>query len=722
MAYGLKHTAEANGLQGELFKVDIYELNYTGSVNTLILDQSGFIHKLLAFSDDPFEPFLASELSIRLDITNETGNIIDLDSYDDRKYYIRFYSDGVLLWQGFIIYDNIALPFNTGIIDMALSCTDGIGMLKDVPYSPTTVSYAKESVDTIIRNCLNQIGYPDGYYVNYACNIFASGMAETTPFTQTYISPLNTQDKSFYDVLKDVLISFGCQLYQSNGEWWVIAINERFNDNLRYVKVLNDGTISSPVTENAKVNIGIYPDQYHFVDATQVKRFRKGYSNITIEENWQHNENYFYNPDFIVPATDPSDISKGWAKSVTGTGTLTLATENNIRKISLQVPGTGKSQLWYYDGNIRGYLGNKLKISYNMEVMISVPNVRAMNVIVKLTDLTNGTNIRYLRIVNNIASWQTASNYEQQLYIVPQGTSVDIESDPLPFSGVIQVYFIVENATGSTYNTCPFVKINNLNLTFSHPMTMINLTAALNSNSKYKKVINLPYTCNASTAATSATYKWIKANYFDFNLMTDVYVAVLEITGLAVGLNGYYTAPGVIIPPDPPTVPTSVAFNTLTLYTTALINPPESNYYLVQWDYIAGLTSLVTGLPTAVPVSDFSVKTALLLSTGLVAANWGEYGGAKTLSHKAMMLQIFTRVLFRSQTNVEGTVMDYLIPKYSVSLTDTTDKYNIADKRYIQGNIETNFIMNESSFTLIETDNEEKISSNSFIQDVKYSN
>jgi len=721
MAYGKKYTASAAGLQGQVFKVDIYELDYTGTTSALILDQSGFIHKLLAFSDDPFEPFLSSEFTIRLDITNETGNIIDLESFDDRKYYIKFYSDYNLLWQGFVIYDNVSLPFNTGIIDISISCTDGIGMLKDVPYSPTTINYAKESIDTIIRNCLNQIGYPEGYFVNYACNIFASSMSETTPFTQTYIYPLNTQNKSYYEVLKDVLTSFGCQLYQSNGEWWVIAINERFNDTLRFVKVSNDGVADSPVTESAIVNIGIYPEQYHFVDATQRKIFRKGYSNITIEENWDHSANYFYNPDFLI-APSGTDISAGWSKNTTGSGTISLITENNIRKISMQITTTGKSQLLYYEGNIMGYIGNKLKISFNMEVMISVTSFRAMNMIIELQDITNGTNKRYLRTVNDINSWQTAANYEQSLFSVSQGTSVNIESDPLPFSGYVRVYFIVEDSGTGTYRTCPFVKINNLALSFTHPMTMINLTAALNSNSKYKKIINLPYTCNASTAATSATYKWIKANYFDFNIMTDVYVAVLEVTGLSIGLNGYYTAPGVVVPPDPPTVPSTIAYNSLTFYTNELVNPPGTSYYLVQWDYYPGLTSLVTGLPTVVPVTDFSVKTALLLSDGSVASNWGQYGGPKTLSHKAMLLQIFTRVLFGSQTNVEGTVMDYLLPKYSVSLTDITDKYNIENKRYIQGNIETNFIMNESSFTLIETDNEEKISSNSFIQDVKYSN
>ena len=84
---------------------------------------------------------------------------------------------------------------------------------------------------------MDEIGFPTGLNLITACSYYAAGMSnrgdgsQYEPFNQSYLRPVYFQnDDETYEtclvVLTKILKSFGCKLYQSNGKWYIVAVNE----------------------------------------------------------------------------------------------------------------------------------------------------------------------------------------------------------------------------------------------------------------------------------------------------------------------------------------------------------------------------------------------------------------------------------------------------------------------------------------------------------------
>lgn len=732
MAYGKKYTITSIGYGGQTFVGEIYERDYSGTVYPFELDKFPFTYRILASSDDVYQPILASEVLIKVDITDFNNALPDFLSFDDTKYFVKILVNSNLFWRGYMLSDNIQIPFNTGFIGLEMSCTDGFAILKDSTYTASTLYYTNETVDRIIRNCIDKLGYDGAWYINYAVNIFTDTMSTTTPFTQTYINPVVFVGKTYYEVLEGILTSFGANLYQADGEWWVCAANEKYTNTIRSVRIPGNATDAEALaitatTTTLRDNIAPHPAAVHFLDGSQRKIIRKGYSIVDVNEKWEHANNYLWNADFLrLP--DSGEISSGWSNINTGSGTCSIITENNVKKAFLKynsIPGSAK--LLYYKQHVIGYKGNSIEIKFDLEV-IGTATLRAMNLLVELIDITNATNKNYLVLYNGAAKWSIGSGgYASQLYEVKEANTVSITTDPLPFTGFVKITFSVENDGSSSYRTHSWSKISNISLSFKHPLNKLSLTAQLNSNSKYKKSIDLIHTSNVSDVLNSGNFKWVDATYEEIGTgggITQTYW-LLEITGQNVDVNGYYSHPSVTVG-NVSTLPTTVLFSSLTLITNNILFIGSTlqlqSWFYVKTAYPTAIDTTVTALPTSEPIADPSTKTALLASNGLISKNWGELSGSKTFSHKQVMLQRFTQIYFGSQINIEGNIYSMLSPKKSITLTDGTSKYSVTGKAYILGNTEINMIANETSATLLEVSQVEKISTSQFVQSIEYDN
>ena len=133
MAYDLRYKLQGISKSGYALVVNIQEKDFVGSYENMELCSQPFKVNGIAQSDDVYLPILSSELIVRADITNFTGTLPDFTTNDDRKYWVEYRatkdSDDFLLWQGFILTDNVQLNFSTGFQELVFSCTDGFAML-----------------------------------------------------------------------------------------------------------------------------------------------------------------------------------------------------------------------------------------------------------------------------------------------------------------------------------------------------------------------------------------------------------------------------------------------------------------------------------------------------------------------------------------------------------------------------------------------------------------
>jgi hypothetical protein len=340
MAYGKKYTLSAIGKSGHTFTAEIWEENYTGVVYPINTFTSPFVLECKATGDDPFQPVLPTVFSIQADMTDFTGPYPDFLTTNDRKYHVKFYAQGTtyLIWQGFILMDNLTLPFTTGRNIVNIICIDGLGLLKSSTYNFTsTNSNVGETLIQIITNCLNAIGLPDGYKINSSINYYTPAHSTALSYLrQTFIIPDTWTNNDFtykncYEVLENILIAHGAQLYQSNGEWWVTSVNERAGDTLRVFQT--DNNLSADILSTININREIKPyindsiTPFYFIENTQTKILNKCFQSIKITANIDYPQNTVVNGNMTKVT---GGIPDNWQRSLGSGGTLTMTTVSGI--------------------------------------------------------------------------------------------------------------------------------------------------------------------------------------------------------------------------------------------------------------------------------------------------------------------------------------------------------------------------------------------------------
>ena len=314
MAYGQQYQSTFATKNDVIGLIKIYTDGYTGSV----VEYPGvaFNIQYLANSDDIFESIYASQLSITIDVTDDLDNVPNFATLQDRKYYVELYLNSVLEWVGFVLSDNIQFSYTTGRRQLIFDAIDGLGFLKDIPLpNPELMGYPNtrnnpQSIVYYITTCLQQIAFPTGRNIVAACSYYAQFMetripnSYKDPFNQGFITPTcflsdNNKYTDCLNILRQILTSFGCRIFQAHAKWYIVSINQWAADVPYFTEydatgtVVNSGQISDaltiiqPYTGNTT---GMY-----FVNNSQVKLFKKGFNNFYCNQKTEYSPNYIPN-------------------------------------------------------------------------------------------------------------------------------------------------------------------------------------------------------------------------------------------------------------------------------------------------------------------------------------------------------------------------------------------------------------------------------------------
>ena len=509
MAYNLKYRITSATQNNTTAVVEMFIDEAVASV----IDYYGVSVQLqyIPKSDDIYEPIYASQLSVVMDVTDDQNNLPNFVSLNDRKYLVKLKIDGVYKWTGWALSDNIQYSFTTGRKELSFDAIDGLGLLDYFPYpfvdTATVSSISPIKILDFFVTCLNQIGFDTGLKIYTVCSYYSQYMSNRNtnianePFNQGFIRPsyfLNsdgTYQKSL-EVLRKIIKSFGCRIYQANNKWNIVAINEMASNSYFYTEYLANGTYSTAGVASIVNTVQAFTSNtsgLYFVDNSQVKIFKKGFNNFVQNYKLEYSPNYVVNGNL---KTLFAGFPLQWDKFTNGTGgSITLITRANESSNQFQlVTGiSGEGMLGYTyisSASMAGIKNDTVDISityFDQELGKKRGRLK-----LQITAPGSGAPSYYY---NKDKIWQDATvapfdNY----YLVDEATENNINNFTLttvslPISGTLTYALELFDAE----NCSTTVTVADFKLTFNSPISNIKTTSILTTDNQYTLELDLPF-------------------------------------------------------------------------------------------------------------------------------------------------------------------------------------------------------------------------------------
>jgi hypothetical protein len=524
MPYGQRYTITQVLRDGSSLIARIYEKDYTLSVKSY--DAINISLESNASNDEPLAGIISSQLNISFLTTEEDGeDFPSILSFDIRKYFVKLYNGETLLWCGFLFNDYVQIPFTTGNLQVDLVAIDGLSFLEytDFIYEEGLSINETNRIIDVIAETLNIINYPDPIELLTSCSYYAEGMFDRgdasgdEPFSQTYQYRRDFVGLNYYEVLDNIVKSFGCRLFQSDGKWQILAINQMALSTRYFTNYVIYPTVSNAGSGTIDKNITIEPYQegnVHFVNNAQNKIVRKGYPKIIVKGDFRYADNYVHNGNFkgyYNRDTPPSffPFPYGWDFFTTGTPSqiyvnLTIDDELSSNTLSIRKPiGVGTStyvemQQVVPPSNPYMYLpymnGPSFDIKFTYRIGIGGNKAK---MIVMITN--PATSITYY--YNSSNAWQTAYTFvdinkiDEENY-TDYSLKVLINSQNIPSGasvrGYVKLRFLVDG--GSPFPQYEEINLRNVSITQNYTtIRSVDVTRQVGIENTTIKEIDQPY-------------------------------------------------------------------------------------------------------------------------------------------------------------------------------------------------------------------------------------
>jgi len=504
MAYGLRYTITQELRDETSLIVKIYEKSYVGATVTPYIGTNVSLVPN-ASNEDPIAIIISSQLNVSFIISDQDDydNFPDLLNFDETKYYVELVIDSQIKWRGFLLNDYVQVPFTTGNQEVSMTCIDGLSFLRYIYYDFNVNTNALIKLIDIIGTCLNALPFEDMIFLYACCSYYADGMFDRAdaggdePFSQTYQYNRDFYKLDYYTILENIIKTFGCRLFQANGNWYILPMNQQA-ETIYYTRYVVDDvpTISGNGTLTNTINIQPYQEgNVHFTNNNQTKIVRKGYPTIQTNLPYNYAANYIYNGTFKYTTGFGSSLrANGWSEFESGTSraTLVILNEDQSNRYEVFYLGSGTAHIQNYFALPTAYeflpkmYGTSASLSFEYQSQNAGAKIR-----VYITAFIGGTTY-YLKSDD---TWSTTSNFRDITYTtynsyisssieIPLGLS---QALGITIEGLIGVKFEAANGAVGGY-------IRNVKLTQGDAsIKEVVITRNIGSTSQIATNIEIPY-------------------------------------------------------------------------------------------------------------------------------------------------------------------------------------------------------------------------------------
>jgi len=477
LTYYPQYIAEFSDLNGVNYKVTIETSLADPMVTRLQPAASPCIHKWA--TDDPFALIKGSSLDFTY-INSGTMPLTKFYSNNDTAYLLRLQEtdSGRILFTGLLVQDNCSEVLVDYEHEVTLSFTDNLGLLKDV-----TINNAFEIGDSNKIKSLAYIVYKLLEQTSISLDIVVynqirelSNNASRCFIEQIYINVYSFQNsdgtfKNSYEILEDILETFGCTLFQHYNKWhivnWREAVDYSYSDFVGYEYVYGEYTGSQ--TELQTLPIGL----------NESICFTNGYSGSIVRPIKYSKKQFDYisspavrNLDLktlgdLVNTVDRTDYVEKWYDfPINSNWTNTYVSESYIVVETYKVTGLEKERYVLLAADAPQLFASNLNSNSAVKLNeFDVTSGDVLDISMELKEYVTGTGTapfsfvmgvflqtdtsEYYALRCGVASPNPAQEYDVEWFLTPF-TDIDFTTFPVP-NGSFKNYGI--NIMGLGYDT-----------------------------------------------------------------------------------------------------------------------------------------------------------------------------------------------------------------------------------------------------------------------------
>ena len=248
MAYGVKYRFQFVSVNGTVYRVDLSEDGYSGTVTTRPLGKAPVIR--MQDSDN----IRATSCDLVLEC-QEDGEFVDLYTTNPFQYKVEVGkvtgNAATGIWRGYVATEIYSEPDIAPPYDVRVTATDGIGILKEYEFEPV----GAKSIRSHICALLNKAG-DDAPMFYYATKLSEFQDTETAFMDKAFIDLDYMAGKTCYDVLKELLSSLRSVLLYRGAYWLIVReVDVQMSDAgmLTAVQCITDNPYYSPSSTTVKM-------------------------------------------------------------------------------------------------------------------------------------------------------------------------------------------------------------------------------------------------------------------------------------------------------------------------------------------------------------------------------------------------------------------------------------------------------------------------------------
>lgn len=309
----VKYTIPYRSNDDTSWRVDISNSTYIGTSKIIrgVSEQAAILSYDVQDTDDPFSPFVPSSLALNIYDRNDI-DVNELQNAQDKDWVISQYREGVLKWTGFLVVDNIVMPFKSAPRSLSLKAICGLTMLEKTTYThndlPGLDSTTTRCPMNYFRNILFTnlgITLPIRWVNNLRCTAFpdedvfsgsvrwgASGEA----FTSYQSSSNDSGPKVTCEyILKGMLQAMQCRIFQDNGMWMITRVPDTVSGSIIYHQIAGDLGIMAVNTATQSISGHIGMGGFRMVEEDAILTVIPGLKTCKVTYNANTRENILPN-------------------------------------------------------------------------------------------------------------------------------------------------------------------------------------------------------------------------------------------------------------------------------------------------------------------------------------------------------------------------------------------------------------------------------------------